>query len=262
MSWLRIDDGLIDHPKLLEAGDLLGENGVALACGLYVEGLTYASRKLTDGKIFGSVLKTFHSVSDPISVANALVSVGLWDKTDDKNYAIHDYLEFNDSAKAVKKRRLTERDRKRSVRRVSAPDTGRTNDGHLAPIVRLARARSPTPTPIVKSTQKIRSTTEGETDDGCERAGAFCQLYRWTLYPDVQGVAYTPQQRVEISDLDAAERLTRSYTDEQLEEMARFFLAIPDDRDKFLKNKKRTVTMLLSYAEPIAKNLWGQRDRK
>ena len=99
-----------------------------------------------------------------------------------------------------------------------------------------------------------------EAGDGCERAGKFCQFYRWELYPEVQGVAYTPQQRVEVSDLESAERLTQSYTDEQLRDMAKFFLEIPDDRDKFLRNKKRTVTMLLSYAEPIAKKLWGHHN--
>ena len=89
------------------------------------------------------------------------------------------------------------------------------------------------------------------------RAGAFCTRYRSTFYPEIQGVAYTPQQRVEVSDLESAMRLAMAYTDEQMDAMARFFLAIPEDRDRMFKNAKRTITMLLNMAEPIAKKLWG-----
>ena len=89
------------------------------------------------------------------------------------------------------------------------------------------------------------------------RAGAFCTRYRWTFYPEIQGVAYTPQQRVEVSDLESATRLAMVYTDEQLDTMARFFLAIPEERERMFKNAKRTITMLLNMAEPIAKKLWG-----
>ncbi len=112
--------------------------------------------------------------------------------------------------------------------------------------------------PTLPSVKNSPLRPPGEPDSISARAGKFCQLYRWTLYPEVQQVAYTPQQRVEVSDLDAARRLAMSYTDPQLEEMARFFLAIPEDRDRMLRNSKRTVTMLLNMAEPIAKKLWGK----
>ena len=56
-------------------------------------------------------------------------------------------------------------------------------------------------------------------------------------------------------------RLCGAYDDAQVEELARFFLEIPDDREPFLKGKQRTVTMLLSMAAPIAEKLWGKHAR-
>ena len=43
MSWIKIDDQFADHPKVLQAGPL--------ASWMYVCGLTYAGRYLTDGFI-------------------------------------------------------------------------------------------------------------------------------------------------------------------------------------------------------------------
>ena len=89
------------------------------------------------------------------------------------------------------------------------------------------------------------------------RADAFCQRYRQERYPEIRGVAYTPSRTVEDSDLDSAMRLCADYDDEKLDELTRFFLEIPDDRERFLKGKTRTVTMLLSMTSPIAERLWG-----
>jgi hypothetical protein len=60
---------------------------------------------------------------------------------------------------------------------------------------------------------------------------------------------------VEHKDLESAERLCGSYTDEQLDELAAFFLQIPDERDPFLKGKTRTITMLLSKASAISERM-------
>ena len=101
------------------------------------------------------------------------------------------------------------------------------------------------------------SVTDVEATTRRARADAFCQRYRQERYPEIRGVAYTPSRTVEDSDLDSAMRLCADYDDEKLDELARFFLEIPDDREKFLKGKKRTVTMLLNMATPIAERLWG-----
>ncbi len=89
------------------------------------------------------------------------------------------------------------------------------------------------------------------------RAGAFYERYRWELYPEIRGVAYTPTRSVEGSDFDSVARLCASYDDAKVEKVARFFLEIPDDQEQFLKGKQRTLSMLLSMAAPIAERLWG-----
>lgn len=107
MPWVKLDDGFPDHRKLAELGDY------APLCGwLYICGLAFANRQLTDGRIpkvhvarltsyrrisieTGSV-GTFASLGDdidPEKLAVFLVSVGLWEDRGD-SYYIHDYTDY------------------------------------------------------------------------------------------------------------------------------------------------------------------------
>ena len=51
MSWIKIDDQFADHPKVLQAGPL--------ASWLYVCGLTYSGRYLTDGWVPSACKRVF-----------------------------------------------------------------------------------------------------------------------------------------------------------------------------------------------------------
>ena len=107
----------------------------------------------------------------------------------------------------------------------------------------------------------VVGTSNGDGADSAvrARAGAFCQRYRWDLHPECRGTPYVPSRSVEESDFDSATRLCGAFDDAQVEQLARFFLEIPDDREKFLKGKRRSVTMLLNMAGPIAEKLgWGK----
>ena len=113
--------------------------------------------------------------------------------------------------------------------------------------------------------KRTRTVVAGASNgDGADsalraRAGAFCNQYRWNLHPECRGTPYVPSRSVEESDLDSATRLCGAFDDAQVEQLARFFLEIPDDREKFLKGKRRSVTMLLNMAGPIAEKLgWGK----
>jgi hypothetical protein len=88
MPWVRIDDQFADHPKIVAAGPL--------ASWLYICGLTYASRLLTDGFIPAGQVRKLADVSNAQKLADSLVRVGLWDVAEG-GYAIHDYLEYNPS---------------------------------------------------------------------------------------------------------------------------------------------------------------------
>jgi hypothetical protein len=109
MPWVRLDDGFPDHWKLAELGDL-----TPIAGWLYICGLAYCNRQLTDGRIpkhhigrladlrgiaCGVDYPDYPTQYEPITaedVAAHLVRVGLWED-DGANYRIHDYLDYQPS---------------------------------------------------------------------------------------------------------------------------------------------------------------------
>jgi hypothetical protein len=144
MAWVKVDDHIDEHPKIQRAGPL----GLAL----YVAGLCYCNRNLTDGFIprakalsllswefYGPVERTghhegqykVHTVAivsgfggDDVTseqVIDRLVGAGLWDEVED-GYLIHDYLEHQSSRDEIlearlhnAKRQSVYRDRKRNA---------------------------------------------------------------------------------------------------------------------------------------------------
>lgn len=106
MVWVRLDDHFPDHPKVVAAGPC--------AAWLYVCGIAYSNRHLTDGFIPVGVahrLTDYTNVAiftggneiagpmDDVScewMAAILCNVGLWREVDG-GYAIHDYLDFQPS---------------------------------------------------------------------------------------------------------------------------------------------------------------------
>jgi len=114
--WARLDDELIDHHKIFEAGAILGKNGPGLALALYAVGLMYANKHLTDGFLSHAVVKSFPHVDQPLSIADALVKSGLWEKNG-SGFEIHDFKDFNPSSTDVKRRRREDRARKARERK-------------------------------------------------------------------------------------------------------------------------------------------------
>ena len=96
MSWVKLDDQFSDHPKILSAGPLAG--------WLYVCGLTYAGRYLTDGFIPQAQVRKLADVEDSAALADRLVTCGLWERVDG-GYMIHDYLQYNPSGAEVRAQR-------------------------------------------------------------------------------------------------------------------------------------------------------------
>jgi len=96
MPWIRLDDQFPDHPKVIEAGPL--------ASWLYVCGIGYCNRLLTDGFIPLGQVRKLADVDSAGELAARLVAVGLWDEAEG-GYRIHDYLEYQPSAEEVKAER-------------------------------------------------------------------------------------------------------------------------------------------------------------
>jgi hypothetical protein len=108
MAWVKLDDHFVDHPKVLAAGPLAGF--------LYVAGLCYANRFLTDGfipleQVTRLLPKNGHGSAQ---LSDRLCKAGLWQsatRNDVSGFQIHDFLKYQPS-----KRRVL-RDRKHTAKR-------------------------------------------------------------------------------------------------------------------------------------------------
>jgi hypothetical protein len=94
MVWVRLDDGFPHHPKAL----LVGPYGR----DLFVSGLCYANRFLTDGFIPGYALHQLApGLPNAKRVAATLVEAAFWE-TCEGGWRIHDYHGFQPSASEVR----------------------------------------------------------------------------------------------------------------------------------------------------------------
>lgn len=96
MPWVKIDEAFYDHPKFVDL--------TAGAIGLWVIGLAYSNRYLLDGALSKRGLARAYPGADREKHARTLVSVGLWDVTDD-GWQIHDYLKYQPSKAKVEAQR-------------------------------------------------------------------------------------------------------------------------------------------------------------
>lgn len=94
MSWIRLDDQIAHHPKILKCPPT--------ACWMYVACLGYAQRYLTNGLIPASCVPTLSHLERPSRAIRQLVTAGLLEKADG-GWQIHHYLHFNDSKEDVTK---------------------------------------------------------------------------------------------------------------------------------------------------------------
>lgn len=184
MAWVRVDDDLTEHPKVLSAGPL--------ALIVHVRALCYASRNLTDGhippQIIGSFcwdLENMAHVSMPVlatNLAEALCEANLWHRNG-FGYVIHDYLKYNFSREEVLKRRVI----RSSVglsggimsgksRRSASKQTRSKNE----PNSKQTRSKNepPSPSPVVELLTTVPSTALLPVP-GCEPSSfeTFWQAY-------------------------------------------------------------------------------------
>ena len=169
MPWVKIDDHFDEHHKFQKAGPL--------AAALWLAGLAYCNRNLTDGRIPRSKANTLWSwtwfdepndegqareVTLGISsgyageditseyVIQRLVDAGLWDDHG-THFMVHDYHEYQASKEQVVAEREATRKRVSDWRSKRSKSNGVTNgaiNGNVTELVRLP----PTPTPTPKDT--------------------------------------------------------------------------------------------------------------
>jgi hypothetical protein len=103
--WIKLDDQIAHHPKLMAAGPV--------ASWLFVAGLGYCNKFLTDGFIPSAALGTLGGVKNAATVAEVLVRTGIWEKVPG-GFKVHDFHDYNPTAAAVKMKRRKDRERKRN----------------------------------------------------------------------------------------------------------------------------------------------------
>ncbi len=186
MAWVRISDDFYDHPKFDAAG--------ALGIALWVAGLAWCNRNLTDGQIprrvalrlldFEDAAEAVHAAADRNGVTNAprnndvtpnvakfvadrLVKAGLWIENE-TGYRVHDYLDYQKSAGQIAAardknaaRQATFRDRRKGATESPKRDAARngvTNDGVTG---------APNPNPIERTTSS-QSETRPDIEQVCK----------------------------------------------------------------------------------------------
>jgi hypothetical protein len=132
-SWIKLDDHLSEHPKILEVGPL--------AAWLYVCSIQYANRRRTDGFVPARAIYTLVDLGEcgivrgcvgkaqepdygavyAAELAERLVAAGLWE-TVEGGYHIHDYLDYQASAEKIDQFRAKDRTRKLHMVSARIPD--------------------------------------------------------------------------------------------------------------------------------------------
>jgi hypothetical protein len=143
--WVRMDDKVPHHPKLIRAG--------AEAAWFWQAGICYSNAHQLDGRLGKDILPALYAplATKANKLARKLVEVGLWHDRGD-HYEIHDYIDHQELAlkESVEARREYERDRKRAQRQPGkagqtppdVPDNVPDNQGTKSdPVPRDTRAR-------------------------------------------------------------------------------------------------------------------------
>jgi hypothetical protein len=101
VTWVKLSDDFASHPVVLGLSDG--------AFRLYVAGLCYCARHLTDGVIPVAVVPTL-GVERHRQATAELLRVGRW-VADAGAYAVHDYLDYQESKAKVESRRERTKER-------------------------------------------------------------------------------------------------------------------------------------------------------
>lgn len=171
MPWIRIDDHFNEHPKLAGVGPL--------GWAMWLAGLAYCNRNLTNGFIPWAVAKTLVSweflepksnggsnavtnvaVTSGMSgddvtaqyVIDRLVWWGVWENGEE-GYWVHDYLDYQPSRDQVQKERKQTAERQKRHRKSNGDSNGVTN-GDVTP------APNPNPNPLLKEKNRPRDKEE------------------------------------------------------------------------------------------------------
>ena len=123
MTWVKIEDGLPEHPKVIRAGKL--------AQALFIDGLCYSARQLTNGFVPLRAAERFGYGRRLRGTVAALVAAELWEAAEG-GYLIHDYLQYQPSAEQVRQGRAAKHEDKVRAGRLGAMRRWQTDSRAIA----------------------------------------------------------------------------------------------------------------------------------
>lgn len=162
MTWVKLDDGFLTHPKVLAAG----KDGRALI----VSGLCYCAQGLTDGLIVDGALPMVAGAADVKArpTAGRLVELGIWHREGHTcsscppcpagHYLVHDYLSYQPAAEEEKRKRRELSEKRAAAGRKGArsrwgsdsnPDSNGDGKPPDLPSQRDGSDMAPSPSPTV-----------------------------------------------------------------------------------------------------------------
>lgn len=109
MSWAKLDDRFWANRKIRAAW-----RACRASIGLHVMAIAYCAQNETDGHVDADLVAMLLPVSkERDSAVGALTDAGLW-TPDEDGWAVHDYLDFNESRAEADERRRKDSARKRN----------------------------------------------------------------------------------------------------------------------------------------------------
>jgi hypothetical protein len=118
MTWLKLDDKFVRHPKVQGLSDS--------AFRLHMAAMGHCAEYATDGRVKSHVVATLTAHPDKAPLVKEMVDAGLWEEMVG-GWEIHDFLQYNPSAEQIKTRRKEWRERQ-DKRRESRRDTERESE--------------------------------------------------------------------------------------------------------------------------------------
>lgn len=170
MTWVKLDDQILAHPKIVRAG--------RDARDLFIAGLCYCSSQLTDGVIPSEALRMLGALADvvdPQAAVQRLLEVGLWEQAGDTydTYHVHDYLDYQptrERAEVIRQARQEAGSKggKRSVE-AKAQAKRQANASTLAQ-AKFKQNSTPYPSPSPINITAQQDTSNGYAPDAIEDA--------------------------------------------------------------------------------------------
>lgn len=103
--WVKVDDQFPEHPKVMRAARDLGTQGAGRVLAVWMVGLCYSNRTLSDGYLPEAIVKSWTLYDRrPLDVAFAMCEAGLLDRAPG-GYRFHDYADYQPLAADVKAKR-------------------------------------------------------------------------------------------------------------------------------------------------------------